>query len=195
MNEDNDLIDGYIEGSDDALERLIVKYQRDVYTLAYRMAGDMEEAKDITQKTLIKIVGELKNFRKKSAFKTWLYRITVNTALNHMRGNKHKTVELTDSMSGSMSGPVADSISGSIASARKAPLEALIEKERRKFFRDILAAIPEKQRMAISLRVYGGLSVSETAAAMGASEGAVKANYHNGMKKLKDFFFRREGSL
>jgi len=59
IDEDNDLIDRCLEGSDAALQRLITKYQRDIYTLSYQMAGDMEEAKDITQKTLIKAVGGL----------------------------------------------------------------------------------------------------------------------------------------
>ncbi|MBF0516404.1 MAG: RNA polymerase sigma factor [Nitrospirae bacterium] len=168
--EDYRLIDTYLIGGDEsALEELIVKYRKEVYSTAFRVAGDMEEAKDITQKALISAVSELKNFKKKSAFKTWLYRITVNTALNHVRGNAYKTVELCQTQCSDEPG----------AQVR------LLEKERQLHLRRQLATLPPRQRLSVILRVYNGLSLAETADVMGCSQGAVKAHYHSAIKKLK----------
>ncbi|MBF0565911.1 MAG: RNA polymerase sigma factor [Nitrospirae bacterium] len=182
--EDYKLVDSYFAGDYAALEELITKYQRNVYAISYRISGDMEEAKDITQKTFMQVVRELKSFRKKSSFKTWLYRVTVNTALNHLRENRGNTVELNEA--------IAD---GYIASDKKDSLSLLIEEERGRHFGSLLATLPERQRLSVVLRVYGGLSISETAIAMGCSEGAVKAHYHNGIKKFKEAYMSKEGIL
>ncbi|WP_420263832.1 RNA polymerase sigma factor [Candidatus Magnetominusculus dajiuhuensis] len=168
--EDNRLIDSYLDGGDDsALEELVIKYRREVYLVAYRMAGDMEEAKDITQKALISAVAKLRDFKKKSSFKTWLYRITVNAALNHMRGNAYKTVELCETMKCEDEGVVS----------------CLMKKEQARDLKVLLAALPPRQRLSVVLRVYEGLSMAETATVMGCSEGAVKSHYHSAIKKLK----------
>ncbi|MBF0553334.1 MAG: RNA polymerase sigma factor [Nitrospirae bacterium] len=168
--EDNRLIDSYLdEGDEVALEEIVIKYRREVYLIAYRMAGDMEEAKDITQKALISAVAKLKDFKKKSSFKTWLYRITVNAALNHMRGNAYKTVELCETMKSEDEGVVC----------------RLIEKEQERNLKVLLAALPPRQRLSVILRVYKGLSLAETADVMGCSQGAVKSHYHSAIKKLK----------
>ncbi|MBF0519305.1 MAG: RNA polymerase sigma factor [Nitrospirae bacterium] len=172
MDEDSKLIDAYLCGDEGAVESLIKKYQKEVYSLSYRVAGDMEEAKDITQKALISAVTELRNFKKKSSFKTWLYRITVNTALNHMRGNSLIKVELTETIQSSDQGPVSH----------------LIIKERERHLKSLLASLPHRQRLSVILRLYKDLSVAETAAVMGCSEGAVKAHYHSAIKKLKKSF-------
>ncbi|QWR76276.1 RNA polymerase sigma factor [Candidatus Magnetomonas plexicatena] len=169
MDEDNRLIDSYLSGNEEAVESLIKKYQKEVYSLSYRVVSDMDEAKDITQKALISAVKELKNFKKTSSFKTWLYRITVNTALNHMRGNSLIKVELTETITSNEPGPVS----------------SLIEKERERLLKSLLAALPVRQRLTVILRVYKDLSIAETAAVMGCSEGAVKAHYHSAIKKLR----------
>ncbi|MBF0456777.1 MAG: RNA polymerase sigma factor [Nitrospirae bacterium] len=169
-SEDNRLIDAYLDGGNEsAIEELIVKYRKEVYLTAYRVAGDMEEAKDITQKALISAVSELRNFKRKSAFKTWLYRITVNAALNHTRGNAYKTVELCET----------------IQSGERGADVCLIEKERARRLKGLLAGLPPRQRLSVILRVYRGLSLAETAAVMECSEGAVKSHYHLAINKLK----------
>ena len=65
-------------------------------------------------------------------------------------------------------------------------LTDIIENETKNHIKEGLGELPERQRLAIVLRVYDGLSCSETAKAMGCSEGAVKAHYHNGVKRLRE---------
>lgn len=170
MDEDSILVRRYIEGDGDAVEELVSKYQKRIYALCYRMAKNIEDAKDLTQKTFMRAVEGMRGFRRESSFKTWLYRIAINVSLDHVKKNRHEERELEESITGNQAGT----------------LLALIEDEQRKYVRLGLDELPERQRLAIILRAYEGLSCSETADVMGCSEGAVKAHYHNAVKKLKE---------
>ncbi|MDH5201662.1 MAG: RNA polymerase sigma factor [Nitrospirota bacterium] len=167
--EDFDLIERYISGDEDSIEELVMKYQKQIYALVYRITNDIEEAKDLTQKTFVKAINGLKGFRKEASFKTWLYQIAINTSLNHIRQSKHEEVEIEGSIMGNKANALTD----------------IMENEKRNYIRKGLDELPERQRLAIVLRVYNGLSCNETAKAMGCSEGAVKAHYHNGVKRLR----------
>ncbi|MDH5767809.1 MAG: RNA polymerase sigma factor [Nitrospirota bacterium] len=167
--EDFDLIERYISGDEDSIEELVMKYQKQIYALVYRITNDIEEAKDLTQKTFVKAINGLKGFRKEASFKTWLYQIAINTSLNHIRQSKHEEVEIEGSIMGNKANALTD----------------IMENEKRNYIRKGLDELPERQRLAIVLRVYNGLNCNETAKAMGCSEGAVKAHYHNGVKRLR----------
>ncbi len=170
MDEDLRLIERYLAGDEYSIEELVMKYQRKIYALAYRMTWDVEDSKDITQKTFLQAFKNIKGFRRKSAFYTWLYRIALNTCLNHLKKKDQETVELNGSLSGS----------------GKGALSAIIEKEKETHLKNSLKELPRRQKTAITLRAYEGLSLKETAEVMKCSEGAVKAHYHNGMKKLRE---------
>lgn len=170
MDDDIRLVDRYIAGDAEAIEELVMKYQKRVYAVAYRMTCDVEDAKDLTQRTFVKAVEGIRGFRRESSFKTWLYQIAINTSLNHLRQNRHEDTELDESIIGNQAGT----------------LSVIIENERRGFIRKSLGGLPERQRLAVILRAYEGLSCAETAQVMGCSEGAVKAHYHNAVKRLRE---------
>ena len=83
---DTILIEKSLEGNKEALEKLIKKHQDWIYNIAFTFVGDKEEAADLTQEVLIKIVTKLGTFKKISTFKTWVYRIVKNHFLNMKRG-------------------------------------------------------------------------------------------------------------
>lgn len=168
--DDIELIENYLSGEETAVEELVVKYQKSVYGLIYRMTWDKEESKDITQNTFLQVFKNLDKFRKDSSFKTWLYKIAVNLCLNYKGKCRYEYDELKETIVGNQVGA----------------LSLLIKKERNRYLRKALSEVPERQRLAISLRTYEGLSCREVAEIMGISEGAVKANYHNGVKRLKE---------
>lgn len=170
MEEDASLIDKYLAGDEDAIEELVMRYQRQIYSFVYRMINDMEEAKDLTQKTFIKAIKGIRSFRRRSSFKTWLYRIATNTSLNHIKQKREEETELDESLASNQAGALSD----------------ILEKEKEISIKRGLKELPERQRLAIILRAYDGLSCSETAMVMKCSEGAVKAHYHQGVKKLKE---------
>jgi RNA polymerase sigma-70 factor (ECF subfamily) len=167
--DDIDLVEQHLSGNEKAFEELIMKYQKKIYGLAYRMTRDIEESKDITQNTFLQAIRNMAKFRKKSSFKTWLYKITCNLCLNYLNRRRPHEVQLSESVIGNQSGA----------------LGILLEKERGYQVLKALSGVPDRQRMSILLRTYEGLSCRETAEVMNISEGAVKANYHNGLKKMK----------
>lgn len=175
MEEDEGLVERYIAGDERAIEEIVMKYQRQIYAFVYRMVNDMEDAKDLTQKTFIKAIKGIRGFRKEASFKTWLYQIAVNTGRNHIRERGHEEVELQESI-----------IDSEHESGRIGALSAIIEKEKMDYVKKGINKLPERQRLAVILRAYDGLSCSEAARAMGCSEGNVKAHYHNGVKRLRE---------
>jgi RNA polymerase sigma-70 factor (ECF subfamily) len=168
--DDIKLVERYIDGDDYAAEELVAKYQRRIYAVLYRMTGDAEDAKDITQKTFMSAFENIKGFRRESSFHTWIYRIAVNTAINHSKRMDSNTVELNDSLSSGEAGA----------------LSGVIRKERELHVKESLKMLPERQKTAVILRAYEGLSLRETAEVMKCTEGAVKAHYHNAIKKLRE---------
>lgn len=157
-------------GDDRAMEEIVLKYQCVIYAFIYRMTKDMEEAKDLTQKTFMNAIGGIRNFRRQSSFKTWLYQIAAHATLNQIRQGRKDEVEIGET----------------IVCNQKGALSLLMEKQRTLDVRSALDLLPERQRLTVVLRVYEGLNCEETARVMGCSEGAVKAQYHHGVRKLRD---------
>ncbi len=176
MDEDIRLIERYIAGEMDAVEELVVKYQKQIYAVLYRMTGNTEDAKDLAQTAFVKALEGLKGFRRESTFKTWLYQIAIHAGLDHLKRNRRQEVELEESLLGHHSGT----------------LSKIIEKERRVSIKKGLDTLPQRQRLAVILRAYEGLSCAETAHVMGCTEGAVKAHYHNAVKKLREILKGRD---
>ena len=91
---DIQLISQALSGNQKALESLIKRYQDWIFNTAFSFVGDRDEAADITQEVLIKVVTKLDTFNHKSSFKTWVYRIVKNHFLNMKRG-KQESNDLT----------------------------------------------------------------------------------------------------
>ena len=170
MDEDLDLINRTAAGEREAFNELVLKYQKPLYSMLYRMVSNHEDASDLLQKTFVKAFTGLGSFERRSTFKTWLYQIAINLAKNIYR-DRSKAQHV----------PIDDVI------IRRDPrtLEALIQKESRLLLRQALEGLPEKQRMTVMLRIQEGRKFEEIAEIMQCSLGTAKANYHHGVQKLK----------
>jgi len=170
MDEDLDLINRTRAGEREAFDDLVLKYQKPLYSLLYRMLGNPDDSADVLQKTLVKAFLGIGSFEQRSSFKTWLYQIAINLAKNVYR-DRAKITQV----------PIDDVI------IKKDPrtLDALIQKENRLKLRQALAGLPEKQRLTVMLRVQEGRKFDEIAEIMKCSVGTAKANYHHGVQKLK----------
>ncbi len=178
MDEDLDLINRTIAGEREAFNELVIKYQKPLYFMLYRMVSNQDDASDLLQKTLVKAFLGLGSFERRSSFKTWLYQIAINLARNVYR-DRSKTVQV----------PIDDVI------IRNDPrtLDALIHKESKLLLRQALAELPEKQRMTVMLRVQDDRKFSEIAEIMQCLLGTAKANYHHGVQKLKTMMGKKDG--
>lgn len=136
------------------------------------MVHDREDAADLSQETFLKAYQGLKKFKRRSSFHTWLYRITINLCINHLRKKKNRQytgLERTYSV------------------GHPEILEKLELEELQVMVNDAINELPEKQRVAVILRIYHGLSHQEISDILGCSVGTVKANYFHAIRNLRKF--------
>jgi RNA polymerase sigma-70 factor (ECF subfamily) len=177
MDEDIDLINRCEAGEREAFDELVIKYQKPLYFMLYRMVSDHDDASDILQKTFVKAFTGLARFERRSSFKTWLYQIAINLAKNLYRDRgRAEHVSLDDVV------------------IRRDPktLESLINKESKQILRSAYNRLPEKQRLTLMLRVQEERKFEEIAGIMKCSIGTAKANYHHAVQKLKGMMGEQE---
>jgi RNA polymerase sigma-70 factor (ECF subfamily) len=173
MDDDLQLLDRCIAGDREAFDELVLKHQKALFSMLYRMVSDADDAADILQKTFVKAFTGIRGFERRSSFRTWLYQIAINLAKNLYRDR-------------SRAGKV--SLDDVIIRRDPKTLESLIKKESRDRLYKALTALPEKQRLTVMLRVQEQKTFDEIAGIMQCSVGTSKANYHHGVQKLKAMF-------
>ncbi|PIE36395.1 MAG: RNA polymerase sigma factor RpoE [Gammaproteobacteria bacterium] len=167
---DNALVERVQRGDKAAYDLLVLKYQHKIGHLVSRYVSDTHEAQDVTQEAFIKAYRGLKNFRGDSAFYTWLYRIAINTAKNHLVNRSRK---VTDS---GIDAVDAEQYDGADALRENAtPDRVMVTEEIRQVVADSIEALPEDLRVAITLREFEGMSYEEIAAAMDCPIGTVRS--------------------
>lgn len=157
------------QGEREAFDRLVERYQRDVYRLCYRYVNNHQDANDMAQDVFLKAYRAIGRFRGDSSFSTWLYRIAVNTCLNFRAARRLPQDELP-----------ADLADGGASAA-----ERMHEAERAERVRDAVARLPEKQRATLILKIYQDLTHEEVAGILGSTVGTVKANLFHALANLK----------
>lgn len=170
------------QGDMHAFEELILKHEKIVYNLALRMMNHSEDAKDISQEVFLKAYRSLCNFDERSAFSTWLYRITHNTCIDEMRKRKGKQnyslEEELENEAGSMQRQIADE--------GDTPEESLLREEQKSEILQALDNLSAEHKAAIVLRDVKGLSYEEIAEILEVSLGTVKSRISRGRNQLKN---------
>ena len=157
-------------GDKKAFDLLVLKYQSKIGHLVSRYVHDMHESQDVTQEAFIKAYRGLKNFRGDSAFYTWLYRIAINTAKNHL-----VTMGRKISDSGIDAADAEQFENGGALREYATPDKEMITEQIAKVVQDSIEALPEDLRMAITLREFEGLSYEDIASAMECPIGTVRS--------------------
>jgi RNA polymerase sigma-70 factor (ECF subfamily) len=158
-------------GDKKAFELLVIKYQRKVERLLSRLMRDAAEIEDIAQESFIKAYRALHNFRGESAFYTWLYRIAVNTAKNHLvhQGKRAPTTTGYDAEE-------AEGFDDAVGLRDIATPDAeLATKQIAQIVNSTIDKLPEELRTAITLREIDGLSYEEIAEVMDCPIGTVRS--------------------
>ena len=157
-------------GDNAAFDLLVRKYQHRIGAVVYRFVPDHAEAQDITQDAFIRAYRALPNFRGDAQFYTWLYRIAVNTAKNHLVAMKRRppTADIAADEAEHLSG-------GGRLHDNDTPEHELLRQELEQVVASTVAALPEDLRQAITLREVDGLSYEEIAQLMQCPIGTVRS--------------------
>jgi RNA polymerase sigma-70 factor, ECF subfamily len=178
----DELVASARNGDRQAFEALVRATTADVYTLAYRMVGNEEDARDVVQESYLRAYRGLKNFRGDAQFTTWLYRITANCANTHLsRRVRHRHDELTDDAR------IPDTDPSNDPSARA---DAAVLRDR---LTDALRQLPPRLRAVVVLRDVYDLTHEDIAAELGISETAAKVRLHRARRKLRELVFPPRG--
>ncbi|WP_229022951.1 RNA polymerase sigma factor [Actinomarinicola tropica] len=172
------LVERARSGDRTAFEALVRATYADTYTLAIRLTGDEEDARDVVQETYLRAYRGLKRFRGDAQFSTWLYRITANCANTHLgRRARHRHDELTDET------PLVDERPG-IDPQHRAENEAL-----RNRLRVAIDELPPKLRAVVVLRDVYDLPHEAIAEELGISETAAKVRLHRARRRLREVLY------
>ena len=177
-----DLVDRARAGDRSAFEELVRATTADTYTLAHRLTGDEEDARDVVQEAYLRAYRGLHRFRGDAQFSTWLYRITANCAATQLgRRKKHRHEELLDE------GPYAD------RSPDRDPVARAEVGNLRDRLNVALEDLPPRLRSVIVLRDVYDLPHEAIAEELGISESAAKVRLHRARRKLREQLFPLPG--
>ena len=155
------------------MDELVRRHQASAFRVALGILRDEDAAADVAQDAFLKAFKGLDGFRGDAAFRTWLLTITANEARGLLRklGRRRET---------------ALDAAGPLASAQETVEDSLEKDQEAERVKVLLEELPEKQRQAVTLRIFEGLSFKEVGAVIGSSEGAARVNYHHGVRKLRE---------
>jgi RNA polymerase sigma-70 factor (ECF subfamily) len=167
---DSEVIQRVLAGDRAAFDVLVRQYQERIYRLGYRMTRNAEDAKDLAQEAFVQAYRSLGSFQQRSSFSTWLYRISMNLCLNHLKSAGRMTPA---------------EVGGSLPDRRPNSMDAILTDERDRALAAAIEALPPQQKATLTLRVYQGLSHREIAEVLECSEGTAKANYFHAVRALQ----------
>ena len=163
-------IERFRAGDPAVFDELVRKYEQPIRRMLRRYVPNEEDAKDLCQLTFVQAFQKLDSFRGESAFRTWLYRIAINLALNHKRATpRGEFVPLDD----------VAAFTNSLGTSKLVAAELWRKVEHH------LQQLPPKQRLVVELRLFHELSFAEVAVIADCSEDSAKVNYHHGVKRLR----------
>ncbi len=180
---DNQLMQKAGSGNRAAFKELIKKHQGTVTGIIYRYTGNHNEVEDLAQDIFLKIYKAASSYVPRAQFKTWLYKVVANHCLNFFRSQKRKAI-IT-----SLDQPLSEDYNPHIQRTdeqKKQPEIILQQQELQIALKRALSELPERQRMAIILHRFEGLSYKEVATILGASLSAVESLIFRAMNNLKE---------
>ena len=167
---DIDLVKRVQKGDKNAFDPLVIKYQQRIANLISRFIRDQDEVLDVTQEAFIKAYRALPNFRGDSQFYTWLYRVAINTAKNHLAPLSRRPPQ------GDIEAEIAEQMDmGTRLKEQETPERLAEEADLKAVILEAVDQLPEDLQTALTLREIDGLSYDEIAEAMDCPIGTVRS--------------------
>jgi RNA polymerase sigma-70 factor (ECF subfamily) len=167
------------QGGDlDSFNQLLLRWERPIYALAYRLIGREEEARDVAQETFLRAFRALKGFKGQAKFSSWLYRITLNLCRDWIRREKRTPIAVAP-----------EGVDLVELAGEETPSESIEDLvARRQLGRAVskaMALLPEDQRTAIILKEYHGLTFQEIAELLDCPLSTVKTRLYQGLSVVR----------
>ncbi len=169
---DSDLVRRFKAGEEKAFNQLVLRYQKKIYDLIYRMTRNRDDAADLSLEVFVRAYKSLKGFEERSSFYVWLAKIAVNLSLNFLKRERFRSFL-----------SIFDLVETKTTSS--SPTENMERSELKLAIDRAIRSLPPRQRTAFILKFYQDMSHQEIAEVMGTSEGASKANYFQAIQKLQ----------
>lgn len=184
--DDAQLIAATLEGSESAFGALVDRHKDRVARLLSRFCRDAMECEDLLQDVFLKVYRKLHTFQQDSAFYTWLYRVAVNTATDHMARKSRRRLHLVEDEA------ILDNNRRDDAETTMQPL---LDAEMVEVTRAILHKLPEKYRTILILREYEDMSYTDMARVLDCNIGTVESRLFRARQRFKDALERHYPDL
>lgn len=183
---DNEIVDRVLAGDLALYEVIMRRYNQRLYRVARAILRDDSEAEDVMQDAYVRAYTHLNQFAGRSAFSTWLTRITVHEALTRLRSrNRHPQVDITE-----YDGEISMKTPGTSLDPEQNASAAQLKE----FLEQAVLNLPESYRTVIMLRDIEELSTTETAEALDLTEENVKVRLHRGHGMMRNWLLERVGT-
>jgi RNA polymerase sigma-70 factor (ECF subfamily) len=177
---DEELVARSMGGDLDSFNQLVLRWERPIYALAYRVIGREEDARDVAQETFLRAFRALSGFKGQAKFSSWLYRITLNLCRDWIRRERRTPVAQA---------PEGVDLLDLAAESATVPTETVEDlvsrRELGRAVAKVMATLPEEQRTAIVLKEYHGLTFQEIADLLDCPLSTVKTRLYQGLSVLR----------
>ena len=175
---DDELVAKSVGGDAESFNQLILRWERPIYALAYRVIGREEDARDVCQETFLRAFRALPGFKGQAKFSSWLYRIALNLCRDWIRRQRRAPVM-----------QMPEGVDPGELAAEHGPVESVEDlvsrRELSAVVEEAMALLPEEQRTAIILKEYHGLTFQEIADLVGCPLSTVKTRLYQGLTVLR----------
>ena len=175
---DEDLVAAFQSGDIAAFDQLVSRWDRRIQGAVYRLIGNHEEARDLSQEAFLKAYRALGTFKKEARFSSWLYQIAINATRDRLRRRRRNAADLSlDELGAEAERALRDGRPSALALMESHDLSRAVAAA--------MAALPEEQREVVILKEYEGLTFPEIAVALDVPLSTVKTRLYRGLTQLR----------
>jgi len=174
---DEDLVVAFQSGKIPAFDQLVRRWDRKIQGVIYRIVGNHDEARDLSQEAFLKAYRALGTFKQEARFSSWLYQIAVNATRDRLRRRRRRTdLSLDD---------VEEKAENALRAGGPSALDLMESSDLSRAVAAAMAALPEEQREVVILKEYEGLTFPEIAETLDVPLSTVKTRLYRGLGQLR----------
>ncbi len=183
---DPELISKFLAGDINAFNTLVWRWEKSLYNFVLRYLGDREAAKDVCQKTFIRVYQKVHSLRTPQRFSTWLYQIAVNMCRDEIKSRRRQNLVSLENLQENRNGSKKNIIHPAVQQSQ--PEAQANQRDLRELLARALLEVPAEQRVVIVMKEYQGLKFNEIAEILQTSVNTVKSRMYYGLSALRKVF-------